>query len=75
VEALSGRRATAHEGCHRDLGSLDPDTQADIAVIDRDRPHLAPAPDPVAALVYGLQGNEVETVLCAGDIVGRAHVE
>jgi cytosine/adenosine deaminase-related metal-dependent hydrolase len=52
-----------------DLGSLEPGKQADLAVIDLDRPHLTPAPDPVHALVYGLQGGEVETVLCAGEVV------
>lgn len=52
-----------------DLGSLEPGKQADLAVIDLDKPHLTPAPDPVHALVYGLQGNEVETVLCAGEVL------
>ena len=52
-----------------ELGSLEPGMQADLAVIDLDRPHLTPAPDPIHALVYGLQGGEVETVLCAGEVV------
>lgn len=38
-------------------------------MVDLDHPHLTPAPDPVHALVYGLQGNEVETVLCAGAVL------
>jgi len=63
------RDAAATIGRADDLGSLEPGKQADLAVIDLDRPHLTPAPDPVHALVYGLQGNEVETVLCAGDVV------
>ena len=63
------RDAAAAIGRGDDLGSLEPGTQADLVVIDLDRPHLTPAPDPVHALVYGLQGNEVQTVLCAGDVV------
>jgi len=63
------RDAAAAIGRDDDLGSLEPGTQADLAVIDLDRPHLTPAPDPVHALVYGLQGNEVETVLCAGEVL------
>lgn len=52
-----------------ELGSLEPGTQADLVVIDLDRPHLTPTPDPIHTLVYGLQGGEVETVLCAGEVV------
>lgn len=51
------------------LGSLEPGKQADLAVVDLERPHLTPAPNPVHTLVYGLQGNEIGTVMCAGDIL------
>lgn len=51
------------------LGSLEEGKQADIAIVDLDQPHLTPAPDPVHTLVYGARGADVETVLCAGDIV------
>jgi len=63
------RDAAAAIGRADDLGSLEPGKQADLAVVDLDRPHLTPSPDPIHALVYGLQGNEVETVLCAGAIL------
>ncbi|GAB3328560.1 amidohydrolase family protein [Haloplanus salinarum] len=66
---LVTRDAAEAIGRADDLGSLEPGKQADLAVIDLDRPHLTPAPDPVHALVYGLQGGEVETVLCAGEVV------
>ena len=52
-----------------DLGSIEPGKQADIAVVDLDHPHLTPCPDPVSALVYNAQGFEVDTVVCAGDVV------
>lgn len=52
-----------------DLGSLEPGKQADIAVIDFDHPHLTPCPDPVSALVYQLQGFEIDTVLCQGNVI------
>jgi len=63
------RDAAAAIGRAADLGSIEPGKQADLAVVDLDHPHLTPAPDPVHALVYGLQGGEVRTVLCAGDVV------
>ncbi|MFT4946141.1 MAG: 5-methylthioadenosine/S-adenosylhomocysteine deaminase [Natronomonas sp.] len=63
------REAAAAIGREDDLGSLESGTQADLAVVDLDHPHLTPVPDPVHALIYGLQGFEIDTVLCAGDIV------
>lgn len=51
------------------LGSLEPGKQADIAIVDLDYPHLTPASDPVFALVHAAQGFEVETLVCAGDVV------
>ncbi|MDS0261118.1 amidohydrolase [Haloarcula sp. S1CR25-12] len=53
------------------LGSLAVGKQADIAIVDMDHPHLTPAPDPVFALVHAAQGFEVETVVCAGEVVMR----
>ena len=65
------RDAAAAIGRGEDLGSLEAGKRADIAVVDTDHPHLTPAPDPVHALVYGLQGFEIETVLCGGDVLMR----
>jgi len=63
--------AAAAIGRRDSLGSIEPGKQADIAVVDLDHPHLTPSPDPVFTLVHNAQGFEVETVLCAGDIVMR----
>ncbi|MBP2252462.1 atrazine chlorohydrolase/5-methylthioadenosine/S-adenosylhomocysteine deaminase [Halarchaeum solikamskense] len=63
---IDGARAI---GRADDLGSLEAGKLADVAIIDLDHPHLTPCPDPVHALVYAAQGFEVDTVLCAGDIV------
>lgn len=52
-----------------DLGSLEAGKQADLAIVDLDHPHLTPSPDPVFSLVYAAQGFEVDTVVCAGDVV------
>lgn len=51
------------------LGSLEPGKQADIAIVDLDYPHLTPCPDVVFGLVHAAQGFEVDTLLCAGDVV------
>lgn len=52
-----------------DLGSIEAGKQADLAIVDLDRPHLTPSPDTVFSLVYGVHGPEIETVLCGGDVV------
>jgi atrazine chlorohydrolase/5-methylthioadenosine/S-adenosylhomocysteine deaminase len=51
------------------LGSLEPGKQADLALVDLDHPHLTPCSDPVFTLVHAAQGFEVDTVVCAGDVV------
>ncbi|WP_323173284.1 amidohydrolase [Natrialba sp. PRR66] len=56
-------------GREDDLGSIEVGKQADIAIVDMDRPHLTPSPNPVFALVTAAQGDEVETVICAGEVV------
>ncbi|GAA0303052.1 amidohydrolase [Halarchaeum salinum] len=63
---IDGARAI---GRADDLGSLEAGKLADVAIVDLDHPHLTPCPDPVHALVYAAQGFEVETVLCAGELV------
>jgi len=63
---IEGARAIGREA---DLGSIEADKQADIAIVDLDHPHLTPAPDPVFALVHAAQGFEIETLVCAGDVV------
>lgn len=63
------RDAAAAVGQADHLGSIEVGKQADLAVIDLERPHLTPSPDPVHALVYGAGDSEVETVLCAGSVV------
>jgi len=63
---IDGARAI---GRAEDLGSIEAGKQADLAIVDMDQPHLTPAPDPVFALVAGAQGFEVETLLCAGEVV------
>jgi len=68
MATIDGARAI---GRAAELGSIEPGKQADLAVVDMDYPHLTPAPDPVFALVAAAQGFEVDTVVCAGDVVMR----
>lgn len=63
---IDGARAIGRED---DLGSLEPGKRADPAVVDLDHPHLTPCSDPEFALVNAVRGFEIDTVVCAGDIV------
>lgn len=56
-------------GREDDLGSLETGKLADVVLLDLDHPHLTPASDVTAAVVYQAQGFEVDTVLCNGDVV------
>jgi cytosine/adenosine deaminase-related metal-dependent hydrolase len=38
-----------------------------VIVVDRDRPHLAPGPDPYSTLVYAARGSDVRTTIVDGE--------
>ena len=38
-------------------------------MIDRDRPHLAPGPDPYSAIVYSARGGDVRTTVVDGEVL------
>ncbi|WP_318571145.1 amidohydrolase family protein [Salinigranum marinum] len=61
--------AAAAIGHADSLGSLEAGKQADLVVVDLDHPHLTPCSDPVFTLVHAAQGFEVDTVICAGEVV------
>jgi cytosine/adenosine deaminase-related metal-dependent hydrolase len=52
-----------------ELGSIETGKRADIVLVDTDRPHLTPSPNPVDAAVYGAHGSDVEAVFCDGQRV------
>src|SRR4051812_36923193 len=51
------------------IGSLEPGKCADLLVVDRDRPHLAPGPDPYSTLVYAARGSDVRTTVVDGEVL------
>ena len=53
-------------GLEREIGSLEVGKKADVIVVDRDRPHLAPGPDPYSTLVYAVRGSDVRTTIVDG---------
>jgi len=56
-------------GREADIGSLETGKRADVIIVDRDRPHLAPGPDPYSTLVYAARGTDVRTTIVDGTIL------
>jgi 5-methylthioadenosine/S-adenosylhomocysteine deaminase len=56
-------------GLEAEIGSLEPGKQADVIIVDGDRPHLAPGPDPYSTLVYAARGSDVRTTIVGGDVL------
>jgi 5-methylthioadenosine/S-adenosylhomocysteine deaminase len=56
-------------GLEDELGSIEVGKRADLILIDRDRPHLASAPDPISAIVYAARPTDVRTTIVDGRIV------
>ncbi len=53
-------------GLEDQIGSIEVGKKADVIVVDRDRPHLAPGPDPYSTLVYAVRGSDVRTTIVDG---------
>ena len=62
----AGARTLALE---HEIGSLEVGKKADLIVVDRDRPHLAPGPDPYSTLVYAARGSDVRTTVVDGELL------
>jgi 5-methylthioadenosine/S-adenosylhomocysteine deaminase len=62
----AGARTLALED---EIGSLEVGKRADVIVVDRDRPNLAPGPDPYSTLVYAARGSDVRTTFVDGELL------
>lgn len=51
------------------VGTIEIGKEADLILIDINKTHLTPLNDPLSALVYGVQGSDVDTVFCQGNIL------
>jgi len=56
-------------GLEDEIGSLEAGKRADVIVVDRDRPNLAPGPDPYSTLVYAARGDDVRTTIVDGEVL------
>ena len=66
---MATRNGARTLGLEREIGSVEPGKRADLILIDRDRPHLAPAPDPYSTIVYAARPDDVRMTMVDGVIV------
>ena len=52
-----------------DSGRVEAGANADLAVLDLDRPHLTPAHDLVSHLAYAARGGDVRHTICDGEVL------
>jgi 5-methylthioadenosine/S-adenosylhomocysteine deaminase len=66
---MATRNGARTLGLDTEIGSIEPGKRADLIVIDRERPHLAPGADPYSTIVYAAQGSDVRTTIVDGAVL------
>jgi 5-methylthioadenosine/S-adenosylhomocysteine deaminase len=68
MATIDGARAI---GLDAVTGSLEIGKQADLIILDSNRPHLIPLYNPVSQIVYAARGSDVRDVMVAGRFLVR----
>jgi 5-methylthioadenosine/S-adenosylhomocysteine deaminase len=66
MATMEGARAL---GLEEEIGSIEPGKRADLIVIERDRPHLAPDRDAWSTLAYAARGTDVRLTMVDGEVL------
>jgi 5-methylthioadenosine/S-adenosylhomocysteine deaminase len=67
--SMATRAGARALGLEANIGSVEPGKRADLIVIDRDRPHLAPGSDPYSTIVYAARASDVRTTIVDGEVL------
>ncbi len=68
---MATREGARALGLDAEVGSIEPGKRADLILVDRDLPHLAPDADPYSTLVYAARGPDVRLTMVDGRILVR----
>jgi 5-methylthioadenosine/S-adenosylhomocysteine deaminase len=68
---MATREGARALGLDDEIGSIEPGKRADLILVDRDRPHLAPDADPWSTLVYAARGTDVRLTMVDGHVLVR----
>ncbi len=66
---MATRNGARTLGLEQEIGSIQPGRRADLILIDRDRPHLQPGPDPFSTIVYAARPDDVRLAMVDGRIL------
>lgn len=66
---MATREGARALGLEEEIGSIEPGKRADLIVVERDRPHLAPDRDPWSTLVYAARGTDVRLTMVDGHVL------
>ena len=69
VLQMATREGARALGLDHEIGSIEVGKRADLILINRDRPHLATAPDPMTAVVYAARPSDVQTTVVDGTVL------
>jgi cytosine/adenosine deaminase-related metal-dependent hydrolase len=69
VLGMATREGARALGLEHDIGSIETGKRADVVIIDRDRPHLVPAPDPYSTIVYAARASDVRSTIVDGEVL------
>lgn len=68
---MATREGARALGRTAEIGSIEVGKRADLILVERDRPHLAPDTDPWSTLVYGARGTDVRLTMVDGAVLVR----
>lgn len=66
ISTINGAKVMGRE---EEFGSLEDGKKADLIILDTDKPHLIPSPDPVSTCVCAANGSDVRTVVIDGKLI------
>ena len=66
---MATRSGSRTLGLEHEIGSIEVGKRADIIVVDRERTHQTPGPDPYSTLVYAARGTDVTTTIVDGELL------
>ena len=69
VLTMATREGARALGFEDELGSVEPGKRADLIVVERDRPHIAPDRDPWSTLAYAARGTDVRLTMVDGEVL------
>ena len=76
---MATREGARALGLEQEIGSIETGKRADLIVVERDRPHLAPDRDPWSTLAYAARGTDVRLTMVDGEVLvdrfSLAHVD